>query len=554
MGWRRNVARMSVVVMCAADLVIVINTSIKIEPVIAASFGNTDQFESTDYPPGFPPSQQSCITSPIWSGTSCVQQRYGCTSFGLEDAVTTNSPPYERVCLQLDSSWWHWHHGIDLGTPAIVKGTYLYSSVSGKVVQNDTGLLGIDDLSGHVVYYVHGDSLTSLNTLVTVGQHIVNANCYGSCTGPHLHLEVHSTLRFNQANGSIDDINPEPWLQYQGPHPATVSWGTNRLDFFIRGTDGNVYHKWTSDDTNWNPTGQGNYDPLGSAGGGLAGQVAAASWGPNRIDLFGVGYDGNLWHKWYDSGTWYGWENLSSIVPLGIPSLIGSPSAVSYASSALSVFVRASNGSIVHVFYANAPWNWESHAGYSTTDPVAIAGPNRIDLVVYGRSLDSTVASGYSWHQSWTPAGGWSPGTTGYDNWGTADSRFVSQPGEAFFSATNIDTLAVSAQGHLWDNHFDGTSWTGWQQMVGSSGPSGVIGSPSATDTPYGGLFSLLVRGSDGALWDCWPSGTTCAWKAHGGQITNDPLVVSAASWQEDVLVRAASPFYVAHQLYANSS
>lgn len=266
-----------------------------------------------------------------------------------------------------------------------------------------------------------------------------------------------------------------------------------------------------------------------------------------------MGYDGNLWHKWYDSGTWYAWENLSSQVPAGIPSLIGTPSAVSYASGALSVFVRASNGTIVHVLYANAPWNWETHAGYSTTDTVAIAGPSRIDLVVYGRSGDSTVASGYSWHQSWTPSG-WSPSTTGYNNWGTSGNGFVGQPAEAFYSGTNIDVLAVSAEGNLWDTHFVASYWNGWQQMTGSGGPAGVIGTPSAIDTPYGGLFSLLIRGADGALWDCWPSGTTCAWKAHGGQITNDPLVVSAASWNEDVLVRATSPFYLAHQLYANSN
>jgi len=136
----------------------------------------------------------------------------------------------------------------------------------------------------------------------------------------------------------LDDINPEPWLQFQGPHAATVSWGTNRVDAFIRGTDGNVYRKYTSDDTTWSPAAP-NYDPLGSAGGGFAGQAGVASWGSNRLDLFGVGYDGNLYHKWYDSGpNWSSWENLSQIVGGGIPGLIGTPSAVSYAGGAFEGF------------------------------------------------------------------------------------------------------------------------------------------------------------------------------------------------------------------------
>ena len=175
---RRNLVVLSTAVICAASLVVVVTVVHKPLSVLAATFGNTDQFESTDYPPGYQPTNQSCITSPIWSGTSCVSQRHGCTSFDRQDPVTTSSPAYERVCLTLVASWHYWHHGIDLGLPAIVTGTLLYSPVSGKVVQNDLGLLGVEDLSGHVVYLVHGDSQVAMSSLVTVGQHIVNANCH----------------------------------------------------------------------------------------------------------------------------------------------------------------------------------------------------------------------------------------------------------------------------------------------------------------------------------------------------------------------------------------
>lgn len=170
------------------------------------------------------------------------------------------------MCLTLGSSWHYWHHGIDIGIPS---GTALYSPVSGRVAENSSGLFGVRALSGQIVYLVHGNTVIGigLNSPITVGQNVVSSDCVGNCTGPHLHLEVHSSLTFAQSNW--DDINPESWLKYQGPHVAAVSWGTNRLDVFLRGTDANVYHKWTADDTNWYPT--GSYDALGSAGGGFAG-------------------------------------------------------------------------------------------------------------------------------------------------------------------------------------------------------------------------------------------------------------------------------------------
>jgi murein DD-endopeptidase MepM/ murein hydrolase activator NlpD len=538
-------------------------------PALSATWGNTTTYEANNANDPY----SSCTTgptcnvaSPWWSGSTFgVSQRYGCTAETLEP---DNVPPNSYCPFPYNAKW---HQGIDV---LVTKATTLYSPVSGSVVDSTAyttcidfgcplGLLGIRTLSGNVVYLLHGSPTSTFARVgqnVNVGDAVYTTGGNGYSTGYHLHFEVHSSIvgQLSVPTGPGDDLNPEPWFQYQGPRAAAVSWGTNRLDTFIRGSDGNVYHKFTFDDTSWNPSGTGNYDPMGSAVGGFAGQVSAASWGPNRLDLFGVDYNGKLWHRWWDSGpSWSMWENLSQAVArAGIPSLIGTPSAVSYAAGCLSVFVRASTGALIEVYYpCGSGWNWSWHEpAYLTTDPVAIAGPNRIDLVGYGRSGDSTKASGYSWHQSWTSGGSWS----NLENWGIAGGGFVGQPAAASSSSRNIDVLAISIDGGLWDRRYNGISWGGWQQFTGSGvpSPSRVIGSPSATAWPGGGLFSLLVRGDDGALWDCWPTpatSTTCSWQSHGGQITNDPLVISAASYQQDVFVRAASPFYLAHQLFTGS-
>jgi hypothetical protein len=45
-------------------------------------------------------------------------------------------------------------------------------------------------------------------------------------------------------------------------------------------------------------------------GGRLIGAPRSVSWGPNRIDVFGVGTDNALFHMAWDGLGWSGWERL----------------------------------------------------------------------------------------------------------------------------------------------------------------------------------------------------------------------------------------------------
>jgi hypothetical protein len=44
---------------------------------------------------------------------------------------------------------------------------------------------------------------------------------------------------------------------------------------------------------------------------------AVASWGENRLDIFGLGMDGAMYHKAWDGTAWKpsltGWESLGGI-------------------------------------------------------------------------------------------------------------------------------------------------------------------------------------------------------------------------------------------------
>ena len=95
--------------------------------------------------------------------------------------------------------------------------------------------------------------------------------------------------------------------------PSAVAWGSNRLDIFMA-EDGIVYHKaWTG--TSWWPNQTGGWDNIGSMSIGFFDHAPLpVSWGPNRIDLFKY-EGGTLYHKWTNDGTYWGpsqttWESL----------------------------------------------------------------------------------------------------------------------------------------------------------------------------------------------------------------------------------------------------
>jgi hypothetical protein len=78
---------------------------------------------------------------------------------------------------------------------------------------------------------------------------------------------------------------------------AAVTWSADRLDIFGLGTDDQMYHKsWNG---SWGPSVTG-FDALG---GKFNSPPCAVAWGPQRLDVFGLGTDNSLYHKWWN-GSW----------------------------------------------------------------------------------------------------------------------------------------------------------------------------------------------------------------------------------------------------------
>ena len=167
-------------------------------------------------------------------------------------------------------------------------------------------------------------------------------------------------------------------------------------------------------------------------GGVLESPPVAVSWGPNRLDVFAMGTDSALWHRWWDGQAWGGWESLGGTI-------IDDPVVTSWNRNRLDVFARGTDNACWHRWWDGAHWGgWESLGGICESLTATSWAPNRIDLFTVG--TDSAV-----WHQAWDGAH-WS-------GWDRRGGTVVSPVSATTWSANRIDAFAVgtdSGMYHLW--------------------------------------------------------------------------------------------------------
>lgn len=80
--------------------------------------------------------------------------------------------------------------------------------------------------------------------------------------------------------------------------------------FSFLGIDSAVYHKSYQGGSGWYPSSTG-YESLGGV---VIRDITAASWGPNRTDVFVIGTNGATFHKYYTPATGFSnYENLGGV-------------------------------------------------------------------------------------------------------------------------------------------------------------------------------------------------------------------------------------------------
>jgi len=256
--------------------------------------------------------------------------------------------------------------------------------------------------------------------------------------------------------------------------PAAVSWGPDRIDLFGRGSDGAIYHNY------WD----GSWHSFESLGGNFIYGVAASSWGPGRLDVFAIGTDGAIYHNYWD-GSWHSFESLGGV-------FTSAPAAVSSGPNHIDVFGRGTDNAIWHTYWDGSWHGFDSLGGNFVSAPtVSSWGGGRLDVFAVG--TDSGLYHNY-WDGSW-------------HSWGDRLSvTFTSAPAATSWGPGRIDVFAQNSDNTVWHISWDGTSWSSPEALGGS-----FTAAPAATSWAAGRLDVFSI-GADNAIYHNYWDGNWHGW------------------------------------------
>jgi hypothetical protein len=177
--------------------------------------------------------------------------------------------------------------------------------------------------------------------------------------------------------------------------PAVAMMSETRVDVFARGSDNALYHNRGSGTSVYFEA-QWSWSGWEKLGGVLNSDPAAVSWGSDRIDVFARGTDNALIHIWWNGATWSEWENLGGTLTTG-------PGVASVGNGRLDVFAGGPGGALWHKKCSNGTWSaWENLGGVITSDPDAVGTlGSRID--VFARGADNVLLRTWWDGSAWRP-------------------------------------------------------------------------------------------------------------------------------------------------------
>ena len=311
------------------------------------------------------------------------------------------------------------------------------------------------------------------------------------------------------------------------------------------------------------PTGAGNqYTYFGpgaweNAGGVLASGPAASTWGPPRLDAFVAGTDGVLYHRFYDGTTWT-WESLPGEKPTS------DPSVVSPANGQIYVFMRGHDNALYYRNFTIAAWSasWTRLGGVLASEPAAVSvGGGTIIIFVQGADNHLWYYTLGGATPGWSNAGGvlaaapaavsvsagqtdafvmgsdralweWVSSAPATMQWNDLAGQITGRPAAASRDGTNLDVFVQGTDARLWHWFTPGINMNNWE-LVG-----GRLGAAPAATSWGGGRLDVAVRGTDSHLWHAWSSGGAWSWEGLGGLIVGPPAAVTWGTNRLDVFVR----------------
>lgn len=189
--------------------------------------------------------------------------------------------------------------------------------------------------------------------------------------------------------------------------PVAAKNADGRIEAFTVGSDGALWHIWQTAPGN----GWGNWFSSGKPAAGLSGAFIPPTVSRNadgRLEVFANGSDGELYHIWQHTpgGTWGGWFTLEQ--PLSTYT-IGNGSVAQNKDGHLEFLVNAVDGALWHIWQTDGGKSWGMwYSLGSPTGTTTEAYPFVIANADGRLEAFTSTAQGSLWH-SWqvTPGGNW---------------------------------------------------------------------------------------------------------------------------------------------------
>ena len=319
-------------------------------------------------------------------------------------------------------------------------------------------------------------------------------------------------------DGPRSTINPTTGAAPGASSGPVVAWAANRLDVFVLGTNRGLYHKWWNGSA-WGPSLTG-YEAMGGV---CTSAPQVVAWGPDRLDVFVTGTDSALYHKWWNGSSWgpslTGYEAMGGVC-------LGDPRVVSWGANRLDVFVVGTDRALYHKWWNGSAWGpsltgYERMGGVCVGQPEVVAwGPNRLDVFVIG--TDRAL------YHKWWDGTAWRPSLTGYERLGGV---CTSAPRVVAWGPNRLDVFVTGTDGALYHKWWDGSAWG--PSLTGFERQGGVcIGEPEVVSWGPNRL-DVFVIGTDSALYHKWWNGSSwgpslTGYENMGGVCTSRPR---ASAW-----------------------
>lgn len=261
-----------------------------------------------------------------------------------------------------------------------------------------------------------------------------------------------------------------------------------------------------------------------------------------RLEIFMVGPDRGLWHRWQlaPNGGWSQWEAIGDNL-----TLVSEPVAILNADGRLEVFALAAHRALVH------KWQVTPGGGYSawhsldgplySTPAIGMNADGRLEAFAIG-------ADGASlWHKyQFAPNSGWS-------GWASLGGRLASEPVVGVNADGRLEVFARltdNTLAHLWQVTTNGV-FSRWETL------GGIISAAPAVGMNGDGRLEVFARGGvDYGLYYKFqwaPNGGWSGWASLGGYLTSNPVVAANADGRLEVFMRAGdNALHHNYQLAAN--